>query len=154
MRGRISLHSFASVWGSLLLLLRSAAAGALATLVDLLTLSALVQFAGLTPRVASVPALLLGGVAMFLGQKFLAFRAKGEVGRELALFTLVELGGLALTAALFELCLRALPTLNSAYVLVRLVVTNVVWLSYSFPLWNVVFKTRAVAQSLDGSAEG
>jgi polar amino acid transport system permease protein len=44
----------------LALLLRSGAAGLLATLTDLALLSALVQLGALSPRVASVPALALG----------------------------------------------------------------------------------------------
>ena len=125
-------------------LTRSGAAGAVAAGVDLLALTVLVQFAGVEPRVASVPALVLGAITMFFGQKYLAFRARGgNLGRELALFALVQFGGVVLTGLLYDFALRVVPSLSARYVLLRLVTTNAVWLIYSFPLWHFVFKARA-----------
>jgi putative flippase GtrA len=128
-------------------LIRSAGAGALATGVDLATLTALVSLVGLSPRAASVPALVLGGIVMFFGQKRFAFRsASGRTGREAVLFTLVQIGGLVLTALLYDIAMRVAPGAAHDYVLVRLVTTNVVWLAYSFPLWHLVFKTRPLPE--------
>src|SRR5262249_7157941 len=84
---------------------------------------------------------------MFLGQKHLAFRAKGgDVRREAIFFALVQLGGLVLNALLYDLVLRLVPAAAGAqgalYVPVRLVTTNVVWLGYSFPMWHLVFLPR------------
>jgi len=125
-------------------LVRSAGAGAIATLIDLGTLSALVALAGVSPRAASVPALVMGAIAMFFGQKHLAFRARrGDSKREAVLFALVQIGGLAVNAILYELVMRAVPASARHYVAVRLVTTNVVWLAYSFPLWHLVFKPSA-----------
>jgi len=122
-------------------LLRSGFAGAGASLADLGVLTALVQLVGLTPRAASVPALITGGVVMFFGQKYLAFRTSGQsMGRELLLFTAVQAGGLVLTGLLFDQVLRFMPSLGAYYVIVRLVTTNLVWLFYSFPLWHWVFR--------------
>ena len=133
-------------------LVRSGAAGALAAGADLLALAGLVQLAGVSPRAASVPALLLGAVVMFFGQRHLAFRARGgAIGRQLLLFALVQLGGLALTALLFELTLRWLPGLSSSYLVLRLVTTNAVWLLYSFPLWHWVFRVKPAAGEGAGS---
>jgi len=121
--------------------IRSAGAGAVASVVDLVTLTALVSLAGLSPRVASVPALVLGGVVMFFGQKHWAFRSHaGRTGREAVLFALVQIGGLVLTAILYELVMRTVPGATRYYIAVRLVTTNVVWVGYSFPLWHLVFK--------------
>jgi putative flippase GtrA len=90
--------------------------------------------------VASIPALTLGAIVMFFGQKYLAFRSSGKPkARELLLFALVQLGGFALTAFLFDLALRGVGFAREHYVLTRLVVTNLVWLGYSFPLWHFVF---------------
>jgi putative flippase GtrA len=120
---------------------RSAGAGALASVVDLVTLTALVSWAGLSPRAASVPALVVGAIVMFFGQKHWAFRSQpGRTGREAALFALVQIGGLALTAILYELVMRTVPGVTRYYVAARLVTTNVVWVGYSFPLWHLVFK--------------
>jgi putative flippase GtrA len=121
--------------------IRSAGAGAVASVVDLVTLTALVSLAGLSPRAASVPALVLGGVVMFFGQKHWAFRSHaGRTGREAVLFALVQIGGLVLTAILYELVMRTVPGATRYYIAVRLVTTNVVWVGYSFPLWHLVFK--------------
>jgi putative flippase GtrA len=122
-------------------LVRSAGAGALASGVDLASLTALVSLAGLSPRAASVPALVLGCIVMFYGQKLWAFRAHGSrIGREALLFSLVQIGGLVLTALLYELAMRTTPLAAQHYVVVRLITTNLVWIGYSFPLWHLVFK--------------
>jgi putative flippase GtrA len=118
-------------------------AGLVATLSDLAVLTGLTELAGVSPRVASVPALVTGGVVMFFGQKYFAFGGGGAPkGRELVEFTLVQAGGLALTGFLYDAALRLFPSLTERYVVARLVVTNLVWLAYSFPLWHVVFRAR------------
>jgi putative flippase GtrA len=120
--------------------LRSAAGGALAAGSDLVTLAALVQLGHVPPRIASIPALLLSSVVMFFGQKYLAFQGRGKPkGREMLLFALVQVGGFGVTALLYDVAVRAVPFLLEHYVLARIVVTNLVWLGYSFPLWHFVF---------------
>jgi putative flippase GtrA len=132
-------------WAVFKRLLRSGAAGAGASVTDLLLLTGLVQLAGLTPEAANVPALLGGAVVMYFGQKHLAFRAHGKpTSREVLLFVAVQAGGLALTGLLFDLALRFRPELSDHYVVLRLITTNLVWLCYSFPLWHWVFR-RPVA---------
>jgi putative flippase GtrA len=130
-------------------LLRSGFGGLAATLADLGTLTLLVQAAGLTPGLASVPALLVGNLVMFFAQKRLAFGAVGAVKHEALRFVLVQAGGFALTAGLYELALRVVPGASGAYVLTRLVVTNLVFLLYSFPLWHWVFGRIAPTQPSD-----
>ena len=127
-------------------LLRSAGAGAAATLVDLAFLTGLVSLAGVSPRAASVPALVLGNVVTFFGQKYFAFQAQRAHAAGQALsFVLVEGGGFMLNALLFELVLRLLPAATSHYALTRLLTTNAVWLLYSFPLWHLVFRPKTTA---------
>jgi putative flippase GtrA len=126
-------------------LLRSGGAGALAAGTDLATLTLLVRGFGLSPRAASVPALTLGAIVMFFGQKYLAFQSAGKPNlRELTLFALVQLGGFGLTALLFDLAMRLVPLSAEHYVISRMIVTNVVWLGYSFPLWHFVFRKPSV----------
>lgn len=126
---------------ALLRLLRSGAAGLAASLTDLGLLTALVVLGQMPPRVASIPALLAGNVVMFVGQKLVAFRTRDtNVRRELLLFALVQAGGFALTAGLYELAMRALPEGHGVFVVARIVTTNVVWLAYSYPLWHFVFR--------------
>jgi putative flippase GtrA len=123
-------------------LLRSAGAGAISTAVDLTALTLLVEVAKWSTRAANVPALVLGGITMFIGQKFFAFRAHGDVKREMALFVLVQAGALFLNGFLFDLAMRESHFLARYYLIVRMAVGNVVWLGYSFPLWHLVFKQR------------
>jgi putative flippase GtrA len=105
-----------------------------------LILTGLTELAGLSPRVASVPALVVSSIVMFFGQKYFAFGGRGKpTTRELLLFALVQVGGLVLTALLFELVVRLVPFLFAHYVLARILVTNLVWLGYSFPLYHLVF---------------
>ena len=137
----------AGVFGLLFRLFRSGFAGLAATLADLAVLTLLVRGAGLTPDWASVPALLVGNLVMFFAQKRLVFSAAGgSVQRELARFVLVQADGFALTAGLYALALQLVPGASGAYVLTRLLVTNLVWLLYSFPLWHWVFRRERPAQ--------
>jgi putative flippase GtrA len=129
----------------LLRLVRSGAAGAGATIADLAVLTGLVELAHVSARAASVPALVTGGVVMFFGQKYIAFRDRGgSIARELLLFAAVQIGGLLLTGLLFDLTLKLFSGLTPYYVPVRLVTTNLVWLLYSFPLWHWVFRVKPV----------
>lgn len=130
-------------------LLRSGFGGLAATLADLGTLTLLVQGVGLSPDLASVPALLVGNLLMFFAQKRLAFGAAGAVKHEALRFVLVQAGGFALTAGLYALALKAVPGASEAYVLTRLVVTNLVFLLYSFPLWHWVFARAASTHAPD-----
>jgi putative flippase GtrA len=126
----------------LLRLARSAGAGGVATLADLASLATMVSIIGLSPRVASVPALTIGSAVMFAGQR-LAFRARGgNVRRELLLFAVVQLVGLGLNALLYDAALRFVPLATRWYVATRMATTNVVWLGFSFPAWHWVFPAR------------
>ena len=133
-------------------LLRSAAAGAAATLVDLAFLTGLVSLAGMSPHAASVPALVLGNVVTFFGQKYFAFQGqRAHAAGQAVRFVLVEGGGFVLNVLLFELVLRLLPGATLHYALTRLLTTNAVWLLYSFPLWHLVFRPKIVDQKKSGS---
>ena len=121
-------------------LLRAGAAGIAATAVDVGTLAFLVSVMHVDARVASIPALLAGGVANFIGNRHYAFRAKdGDLGRQALGYTVVELIALALNGVLYDTALRTVPVAAHAYWAVRLVTSHVVFLAWSFPLWRRVF---------------
>lgn len=123
----------------MLRLLRAGIAGAAATLVDLGVLAVLVSLLHVDPRAANVPALIAGGIANFLGNRHFAFRAaNGSLARQAVLYTVVEVIALALNGFLYDAVLRAQP--HAPYWLVRLVTSHVVFLCWSYPLWNKVFK--------------
>jgi putative flippase GtrA len=141
-RRRRSAGEIAHRWAALLRrLLRSAIAGGLATVVDLGVLTGLVAIGEWTARAASVPALIAGAVAAFVTQKYYAFQAAaGPVVRQATQFALVQVGSAVLTGVFYDLVLALAPSLAPAYVLVRLVTSNIVWLAFSFPLWHLVFR--------------
>ncbi len=131
-------------WAELLRLARAGVAGGAATAVDLGVLALLVSGFGMSARVASIPALLLGGVANFVGNRHFAFRAReGSLLRQAALYAFVEVLALAMNGALYDLVLRTVPGAPHAYVWVRLATSHLVFLCWSYPLWRKVFAVPA-----------
>jgi len=124
-------------------LARAGLAGLAATLVDLAVLALLVSALHVDPHVASIPALVLGGVANFIGNRHFAFRAgAGPLARQALLYTVTEVLALAMNGALFDVALRLIPGAAHAYVLVRLCTSHLVFLCWSYPLWGRVFAVR------------
>lgn len=118
--------------------LTSVAVGALATLVDLLVLGVAVEQLGVDPRIANVPALLLGLLVQFFGNKFFAFQDHSRAWvRQGSAFLLVEAGAFFLSAALFHGVVgsQLLP-----YLPARLLVQALVYLGFSMPLWKRIFR--------------
>lgn len=127
-------------------LLRAGVAGVAATAADLVTLALLVLVAHVDPRTASIPALVVGGVLNFVGNRHFAFRARaGRLARQAAGYTAVEIVALALNGLLYDTVLRALPGAAHVYWLVRLATSHAVFLAWSYPLWRKVFAVRAPA---------
>ncbi len=123
-------------------LLRAGAAGIAATLTDLGVLALLVSVLHWDPRAASVPALLAGGVANFVGNRHFAFRAaRGSLARQAVGYTVVEVVALILNGLAYDIVLRSAPVTANAYWAVRLVTSHLVFLCWSFPLWRRVFAT-------------
>jgi putative flippase GtrA len=131
------------MWKRLLELLRAGLAGIAATATDIAVLAVLVTVFGVSPRVASFPALVAGGTVNFLGNRHFAFRAAdGHLGKQAIGYVAVELVALALNALLYDAVLRSFPSTVHAYWAVRLVTTHAVFLFWSYPLWRKVFTTR------------
>jgi len=135
---------------TLLRLVRSGAAGILATATDIGVLSALVSFFGLSAAVAGIPSLILGSIVMFVGHKYFVFetRTASTLGRETVLYAIVQVVGIVITSYLYKVALGLSPLFAHYYVVVRLVVNNLVWLFYFFPLWHFVFKQPTKAPLL------
>jgi putative flippase GtrA len=130
--------------------LRALLAGGAATLADVAVLALLVSAFGLAPRFASIPALVVGGVVNFLGNRHFAFRAtSGSLAKQAVLYAVVELAALAANGVLFDVVMRLLPPgLAWAYVPVRLVTSHVVFLAWSYPLWRLVFRVPRSAEAV------
>jgi putative flippase GtrA len=124
-------------------LLRAGIAGLAATGTDLATLALLVSVFHADARIASVPALVAGGVVNFLGNRHFAFRARpgraGDIGKQAAGYTAVELVALMLNGLAYDTVLRLVPGARNVYWLVRLATSHAVFLGWSYPLWRHVF---------------
>lgn len=128
----------------LLELLRAGIAGIAATAADLATLAVLVSVLHVDARAASLPALVVGGVVNFVGNRYFAFRAaEGHAGKQAAGYTAVELVALALNGLLYDTVLRLVPGARAVYALVRLATSHAVFLGWSYPLWRRVFAVPA-----------
>lgn len=124
-------------------LVRAGGAGLMATLADLAVLSILVTGFHLDPKVASFPALLVGGTVNFFANRHFGFQAaKGHVGKQALGYTIVEIVALALNAVLYDFILRTAPVTANAYWLVRLATSHAVFLLWSYPLWRRVFRVE------------
>ncbi len=136
------------MWTKALQLLRAGIAGIGATAADIATLALLVSVLHVDARLASVPALVVGGVVNFLGNRHFAFRAQaGHVGKQAAGYTAVELVALALNGLLYDSVLRLVPGARALYWLVRLVTSHAVFLGWSYPLWGRVFRVRLLTDA-------
>lgn len=136
------------MWTKALQLLRAGIAGVGATAADIATLALLVSVLHVDARLASVPALVVGGVANFVGNRHFAFRAQsGHVGKQAAGYTAVEVVALALNGLLYDTVLRLVPGARALYWLVRLVTSHVVFLGWSYPLWGRVFRVRPLTDA-------
>lgn len=120
--------------------LRSAAVGLLATATDLIVLAVLVSGFGVSPRIASVPALVLGISVQFVGNKWFAFGDRSrDVLRQGAQFLGVEAVGFVANLVLFDL---AVTLTRLPYLPLRLLTTNVVYFCLCLPLWSLIFRPR------------
>jgi putative flippase GtrA len=123
-------------------LLRSFTVGGAATALDLLVLFFCMQALGWSARAANIPALIAGGIVNFHGNRTYAFRATdGRLERQATLFLLAELVTLALNGVLYDAVVRALHPSPWIAIIARLVVQNLVFLAWSFPVWRLVFRT-------------
>jgi putative flippase GtrA len=133
------------MWKKVLQLLRAGVAGLAATGSDLFTLTLLVSVFHVDARLANMPALVVGGVVNFIGNRHFAFRAhEGNVARQAAGYTVVEIVALALNGLLYDVVLRTVPGATHVYWLVRLATSHAVFLGWSYPLWRRVFSVRTV----------
>jgi putative flippase GtrA len=119
---------------------RSALTGGAATLADLAVIALATGVLHASPKVANVPALLVGAVVQFFGNKHFAFRARGgDLRRQAALFVATEAVALMLNAALYHGVASLVPLVPTTAVLARAVTTNLVFLLWSYPVWKRVF---------------
>jgi putative flippase GtrA len=129
----------------LLQLVRAFLAGGAATMVDLGVLTLLVSGLHVGPRIASIPALIAGGVISFFANRHWVFQARsGSLPVQAALYALVEIIALLLNGILYDGAMRT-PLMQAHpawYAPLRLVTSHIVFLIWSFPLWRFVFRVK------------
>jgi putative flippase GtrA len=128
--------------GRVRLLSRSALVGGGATLIDFAALGALTAL-GLSARLASPPALLLGLLAQFVGNKLFAFRDRSSRWAEQSLaFAGVECVALVANLGLFDLLVGVggLP-----WWLARVLATACVYWLICLPAWSRIFAQEATS---------
>ncbi len=130
------------------LLFRSAAVGLVATACDLGSLMLLIYVCGFSKRGANIPSLLPGLLVQFIGNKFFAFEDRSRaIVKQGTLFFAIEIVAFALNVLLFDVLVEMTQLHEIA---VRLVGTNIVYLGFSFPMWNYfVFRRKAPASGSD-----
>jgi putative flippase GtrA len=124
---------------------KSLFAGGIATIIDLTTLTLLVEAFHFSPASANIPALIAGAATHFVGSRSFVFRAtQGALTPQLVGFTLVELGTFALNATSFHFAVThtALP-----YPLARILCQFAVYVGFSYPLWTKVFAAKPGAST-------
>jgi putative flippase GtrA len=130
---------------ALLTLVRSAGVGVLATATDLGVLAFLVSALGVSPRAASVPALVLGISVQFVGNKLFAFNDRSrEWVRQGAQFLGVEALGFVANLVLYDL---VIAHTHLPYLAVRVLTTSFVYFCICLPLWTRIFRPRMEEQS-------
>ncbi len=116
---------------------RSAGVGVLATALDFVTLIFLVSVLHVPARVASFPALGLGVIAQFIGNKRFAFRDESpDWLRQGACFLAIEALGFACNAFCFD---RLLIVTHLPYVICRALSTSLVYFCVCLTLWSRLF---------------
>ena len=127
-------------------LARSAVVGIVATVADMVILGALVEGLHVAKAWANVPALSVGLLVQFLGNKFWAFDDRSPaLVRQGSLFLLVECGAFALNVGLFHVLgvLAGLP-----WWLARAASSSAVYFGFSYPLWGYVFRAAPAAKGV------
>lgn len=137
---------------TLLRLGRSGLAGLAATAADLVTLTLLVEAFHLHPRIANAPALFIGALVNFVGNRSYAFRARaGSAAKQALGYSVVEVVALGLNGLMYDLVLRLWPEARAHFGLVRLATSCAVFVCWSYPLWHRVFRVDPAA-ARDGRA--
>jgi putative flippase GtrA len=124
---------------------RSALIGLAATVADLGMLALLVHGFGIAPGWANVPALSLGLVIQFVGNKFWAFKDgsmdRAALARQGSAFLAVEVIAFLLNAGFFHILAVAfaVPALVA-----RVVASGLVYFGFSYRLWALIFRPPVV----------
>jgi len=124
---------------------RSALIGAIVIALDVLLLGVLVEDAGLSLAVANIPALGIGLIGAFFGNKYFAFRDHSpRVGRQGAAFLLVAAAAIAMNAALFHLFG---PLGGLSWPVARILSSTLTYFGLTYRLVGQIFHANSAARA-------
>lgn len=120
---------------------KSAVVGLLATLADMALIALMVHGLAVAPAIANVPALTVGLIIQFWGNKRYAFQDKSPVTtRQTSAFLAVELVAFALNAVFFHVLAVGFEVTP---LLARAVASAFVYFAFSYRLWQIIFRQPA-----------
>lgn len=120
---------------------KSAVVGLLATLADMALIALMVHGLAVAPAIANVPALTLGLLIQFWGNKRYAFQDKSPLStRQTGAFLAVELVAFALNAVFFHILAVGFEVTP---LLARAVASAFVYFAFSYRLWQIIFRQPA-----------
>lgn len=127
---------------TLLQLLRSAMAGTLGGLTDMVVLVLLVELAGFAPAHATMVSAAFGALVNFFLNRGWAFRSRGSIAKQGGLYALATAVWVGLSALVVHACVGFV---RLPYVLARIVADVAVFLGWGFPSARWIFRTEKSA---------
>lgn len=119
---------------------RSAAVGLVATAADMALIAILVHGLAVAPAIANVPALSVGLLIQFWGNKRYAFRDTSPTStRQASAFLAVEVVAFILNAVLFHVLAVGLAMTP---LLARALASALVYFAFSYRLWQRIFRPQ------------
>jgi putative flippase GtrA len=120
---------------------RSAVIGLLATLADMALIALFVHGLAVSPAIANVPALSVGLLIQFWGNKRYAFGDDSPTSsRQASAFLAVEAVAFALNVMFFHILavgLEVTPLLS------RAIASALVYFAFSYRLWQIIFRPQS-----------
>lgn len=117
---------------------RSAVVGLVATLADMALIALLVHGLSISAAIANVPALSVGLLIQFWGNKRYAFNdARPTSTRQASAFLAVEAVAFVLNAAFFHILAVGLDVTP---LLARAIASGFVYFAFSYRLWQIIFR--------------
>lgn len=118
-------------------LLRSATAGTIGAVIDMVVLVSLVELAGLAPARATLVSAAAGALVNFFLNRGWAFRSRGSIVRQGGMYALATAVWVGLSAIVVHACVGFVRV---PYVAARIVADVAVFLGWGFPSSRWIFR--------------
>ncbi len=118
-------------------LLRSATAGTVGGVTDLIVLVVLVELAGFAPAMATLVSAAVGALVNFFLNRGWAFRSRGPIVKQGGLYALATAVWVGLSAVVVHACVGFV---RLPYIAARIVADVAVFLGWGFPTSRWIFR--------------